>query len=87
MSAPKVYKTDEDHRNDTYTAETQCRDCGETHKVTLPGPGLFAYNRGELVQVAFPNLSADERELFFMSGVCGKCYDKLFSFDTDSEEE
>lgn len=37
----------------------------------------------ELIQDIFPELSPDKRELF-ISGLCGKCFDELFS---NMEEE
>lgn len=32
------------------------------------------------IQDIFPDLSADDREIL-ISGICGSCYDKLFSED------
>ena len=36
--------------------------------------------RGELIQEALPELSADQRELL-ISGTCPKCWDELFPPD------
>jgi hypothetical protein len=38
---------------------------------------LAAYEAGELIQRAMPDVSEDERELL-ISGVCGQCFDELF---------
>lgn len=34
--------------------------------------------REGMVQNLFPHLSAETRDLFFITGVCGPCYDKLW---------
>jgi len=39
--------------------------------------GLWQYNEGHPIQVAFPFLSPDERE-FMMTGMHGEEYDSLF---------
>ena len=41
---------------------------------------LKRWEDGELIQDAMPYLSAGERELL-ISGVCGKCFDKMFEED------
>lgn len=40
----------------------------------------FKINRksSPLIQLVFPELTADERELL-ISGICGKCFDDIFS--------
>lgn len=65
------------------TIITQCPWCGEEHEVEVPMEGYLAWQSGELIQVAMPQLSADEREML-ISGVCPKCWAKTFS---DNEEE
>ena len=41
------------------------------------------WSDGELAQVAFPYLSADEREML-ITGICPTCWDKMFD---DGEED
>lgn len=65
-----------------------CRSCEKPHTVTVI-PEHFALwgtiedgvpranPRGSLIQVAMPELSADDRELL-ISGTCGPCFDKMF---------
>lgn len=52
---------------------------GETNQMDLPitQEQLLAWQRGELIQNAMPNLSPDERE-FIISGCMPSSFDKLF---------
>ena len=56
----------------------QCRKCHETTLYSLDQDALARWQSGELIQNAFPHLTADERELL-ISGTCGKCFDALFA--------
>ena len=80
---PYIHQTETDLANGTYTVEAVCHSCGKRDAVTIEGAALFAFNNGELVQVAFPQLTASEREFFFKSGMCGKCWNEMFA---DEEE-
>lgn len=60
---------------DTYTIHRRCPFCGELSHVTVPGPGLWAWEHGEFVQRAFPTLSASEREQV-LTGSHGTCWDR-----------
>lgn len=62
---------------DTYTIHRRCPFCGELAHVTVPGKGLWAWEHGEFVQVAFPDLNAEEREMV-MTGTHGACWDEAF---------
>jgi len=56
----------------------KCVCCGEEYTtVKVHEEDYEKWKDGELVQVAFPYLTADERELFIM-GICGICFDDLF---------
>ena len=55
-----------------------CRMCKEKHEITVSREEYNAYKQGELIQYAFPKLNADDRELL-ISGICGKCYDRIFA--------
>ncbi len=52
---------------------------GKSHTLRIKAtPQQFVlWNSGELIQRAFPNLSADERE-FIMSGITKEEWDELF---------
>lgn len=80
-------KSEDDYKNDTYTIKTDCVDCGTTHTAVIPASGLYRYRMlGEFLQVAFPNLTAEERELHFISQVCGSCWAEMFSDEEDDED-
>lgn len=58
--------------------------CGKVNEVRVE---VEAYNRwqgGELIQVVFPDLSAEERELL-ISGTCPSCWDAMFGEEEDGE--
>ena len=59
---------------------TKCKICGEEIILDVRKEDYEKWKEGELVQVAFPYLSADERELF-ITGMCGMCFDNLFKKD------
>lgn len=56
----------------------QCVDCGTEFKFCFTPEQWQRYMEGNHVQRVFPELSDDDRELF-ISGVCGKCFNKLFA--------
>lgn len=59
------------------TLEIVCPFCGEIHFVDVLESELEAYENGALAQVAFPNLSATEREQI-ISGICPQCQESVF---------
>lgn len=67
----------------TYTLTETCIECGKDSSVVVQGPDLFNWNNGAAVQVAFPYLTASERELMFMSHICGTCWENLFADDEE----
>ncbi len=52
----------------TFTYVGKCIVTNQIVKVTVPVSGVTAYNSGALIQDAFPNLSADERD-FLLCGI------------------
>ena len=62
----------------TIMKEVTCRICNTKHIILVPAAGYFKWARGQAkIQHALPSLSDDERELL-MSGICGRCFDKMF---------
>lgn len=61
---------------------TKCPMCGKYHAIEVPEAGLIAYERGALIQDAFPKLTASEREML-KTGICPKCWREMF----EDEEE
>jgi len=60
---------------------------GETNTMDLPitQDQLNAYAAGALLQDAFPNLNADERE-FVKSGITAEEWDEMFGGPEEEEE-
>jgi predicted RNA-binding Zn-ribbon protein involved in translation (DUF1610 family) len=54
-----------------------CPKCGKTAFFEVTEEELKKRNQGELIQVAFPKMSADDRERF-VSGYCPPCWDEIF---------
>lgn len=62
-----------------------CRWCGSVTELEPSVEGFMAWQNGELIQRAMPELDADERELL-ISGTCPKCWDEMFPPDSDEDE-
>lgn len=71
--------------NFTCVITTDCPFCGKTHYIEVKAKDYLAWQNGELVQDAFPYLSADEREML-ISGICPSCWDGMFPEDEDEED-
>lgn len=56
-----------------------------TRQVTVKAEELFKYRRGAMIQDAFPNLSADDRE-FLMSGLSPYAFAQLAEPDPQDIE-
>ena len=54
-----------------------CPLCGEDHAVEVKRAQYEAWQNGELIQNAMPNLTPTEREQL-ISGLCPKCQAKIF---------
>lgn len=54
-----------------------CPLCGETHSVVVDFDEFCAWQSGELIQVAMPNLTPTKREQL-ISEWCPECQKKIF---------
>ena len=61
------------------TLITKCPQCGAESEIHVNEHDYENYKNGDLVQNAFPYLSAEDREKL-ISGVCEKCWAEIFSF-------
>ena len=59
------------------TVVTRCPFCGKGNFIEVNDADYDDWQDGELAQVAFPYLSADEREML-ISGICPTCWDRMF---------
>jgi hypothetical protein len=73
--------------SETITAKCVCRICNNPKEIPdVPVAGLKAWEDGELIQDALPNLTADQRELL-ISGTCDDCWKTMFGTVDDEELE
>lgn len=67
---------------DTITIIDNCPFCGKEYTYDLPTEGYDRWFHGELVQVAFPNISPTVRE-HLISHLCVDCQKQVFGEDDD----
>jgi len=65
----------------------KCPHCGQQFSREFDTTKVNRVMAGELVQDVFPELSADDRELFFISHICGDCWDEIFDEDIENKIE
>lgn len=63
-----------------------CRFCEKEYDVPATPEQLTAWKTGLLIQVAMPNLTANQREML-LTQTCGPCWDKLFLDDRRDERD
>lgn len=61
----------------------KCVICGNTGIVQVPKEGVARYRAGAAIQVAFPTLDADQRELL-MTGTHAHCWEILTGGEDDA---
>lgn len=75
------YVTEKPVVEENITLHTKCKCCKQSYSLTVNRKKLVDWlesGEEELVQNVFPKISVDDRELFFISHICGDCFDKLF---------
>ena len=63
--------------NEKTTMWTTCRVCLNQVEMQVHIEDVTAWENGELIQIAMPYLTPDEREVL-ISGTCGPCFDRMF---------
>ena len=63
-----------------------CPVCGDASTMTVSRAGFAAWSRGALIQVAFPDMSAGEREQL-KTGYHPACWDAMFDGIEDDDED
>lgn len=69
----------------TMLVKTTCPICHCDTYLQVDAEEYARWQAGELIQVAMPDLDADEREML-ISGICPDCWDDMFG-DEDEDEE
>lgn len=72
--------------NHEVTIITRCPFCGHANEVEVNEMDYLDWSDGELAQVAFPYLSADEREML-ISGICPTCWDGMFGSNEEPDPD
>ena len=71
---------------DTMTAVTKpCLHCNETSTLTVDADAYRSWKSGVLIQEAFPDMTADDRELL-ISGIHPACWDAMFGAEEEELE-
>lgn len=65
---------------------TRCPMCGRGNEVEVNENDYFDWDDGMNVAVAFPYLSANEREML-ISGICPKCWSNMLPPEPEEEED
>lgn len=60
-----------------YLLTVKCQWCNSVHHLNIDIADYIAWQRGKLVQDAFPYMSASDRELL-ISMTCSYCWDSMF---------
>ncbi len=59
------------------TISVQCKCCGKNQDLDVDPISYTKWQKGMLIQNAFPDMSADDRELL-ISGTCTICWEEMF---------
>lgn len=65
---------------------TRCPMCGRGNEVEVNEADYWEWDDGAHAQVAFPYLSAAEREML-ISGICPTCWSKMLPPEPEEEED
>ena len=71
----------------TMILKVKCVNCGKEFSKEFDTTKVNRVMFGELVQDVFPELSNDDRELFFISNICGDCWDEMVPEDDITNED
>lgn len=66
--------------------EAKCPFCRTKTEIKISAKGYVSWINGDVVQDAFPDMPAEDRELL-ISGMCYNCQDKTFIDDDDSDDQ
>lgn len=59
-----------------------CPKCGKLQVIEVEDSQYHRWMAGENIQIAFSNLTPDQREIL-MSGICPECWEKIFPPDDE----
>lgn len=67
--------------------KVKCIQYGTEFSKEFDDAKIERLKNGELVQSVFPELTSDERELYFITNICGNCWDEMFGVEDDEDIE
>lgn len=68
------------------TVETpKCIMCGKASLIEVDADAFRTWQAGALIQIAFPHLSAEQRELL-LNGIHPACWDTMIPEEDDDDE-
>lgn len=71
----------------TIAITSTCPFCGKISFIEVNADAYESWRYGDvLIQDAFPELSANDREQL-KTGICPECWDNMFSSDNEEEED
>lgn len=83
---PQDYLLSENPIENVAQVAVTCESCGTLYSFEVDYEGYLRWRyEGQLLQLALPHNTHDERELL-LSGTCGPCYDALFPLEEDEED-
>ena len=73
--------------DDIVKVSIKCTVCGKVHKICVTKRQYDEYlHSNKHIQDVFTDLAPELREMF-ISQTCPKCWDKLFNFEDNDEED
>jgi hypothetical protein len=84
MARTGAIEYSEERKNLVYIRTTPCVVCNKQHEFIVDRFGYEAWQYGELIQNALPELSPEDCEVL-ISGTCDECFNELFPPLTDED--
>lgn len=75
-----------DFKNIIFVESRPCPWCGKKTRVAADEKDYMSWKNGELIQRAFPYLSAAKRESL-ITGFCEECQKKIWDFEEKEDYE
>lgn len=84
MVEPIEIKKTEDLKS--YVLTFRCPLCSTKHTLTIKTEELFMIRQGSLISRVLAGYTPTQRDQF-ITGVCPKCQDMLYSFEDEDDDE
>jgi hypothetical protein len=81
---PRTHLILKDQNEQETVVEAVCPGCSGVERMTVKTASLAMWNRGDLIQDAFPELDASQRERF-ITGYCDPCFQAMWDYLNDED--